>query len=89
MVSRSLAKRPIYSCRAHIATSFVLAARVTRREVFRGDLEIPGERGSQSRTNKLQVSRLIILHTIRFSTFGQGLYGGPYRGFYGCGPPRA
>jgi hypothetical protein len=43
MVFGSLAERPIYSCRAHIATSFVLAVRVTGREVFRGDLEIPGE----------------------------------------------
>jgi hypothetical protein len=43
MVSGSLAKRPIYSCRAHIATSFVLVARVTGREVLRGDLEILGE----------------------------------------------
>jgi hypothetical protein len=42
MVSGSLEKRPIYSCRAHIATSFVLAAITTRREVFRGDLEILG-----------------------------------------------
>jgi hypothetical protein len=42
MVSGSLAKRPIYSCRAHIPTSFILAAIVTGREVFRGDLEILG-----------------------------------------------
>jgi hypothetical protein len=42
MVSGSLAKRPIYSCRAHIATSFVLAAIVIGQEVFRGDLEILG-----------------------------------------------
>ena len=38
-----LAERPIYSCRAHIATSFVLVVKVTGREVFRGDLEILGE----------------------------------------------
>jgi hypothetical protein len=43
MVIGSLVERPIYSCRAHIATAFVLAARVTGREVFRGDLEIPRE----------------------------------------------
>jgi hypothetical protein len=42
MVSGSLTKRPIYSCRAHIATSFVLVAIVAEREVFKGDLEIPG-----------------------------------------------
>jgi hypothetical protein len=40
MVSGSLAKRPIYSCRAHISTSFVLDTIVTGREVFRGDFEI-------------------------------------------------
>ena len=33
-------KNPIYRCRAHIATSFVPAAIVTRQAVFRGDLEI-------------------------------------------------
>jgi hypothetical protein len=42
MVSGSLEKRPIYSCRAHIATSFVLAAIVIGREAFRGDCEIQG-----------------------------------------------
>jgi hypothetical protein len=35
-------KRPIYSCTAHIATSFVLAAIVIGREAFRGDCEIQG-----------------------------------------------
>jgi hypothetical protein len=29
---------------------------------------------------KYQVSGLIILHRNRFSIFGQGLYGGSYRG---------
>jgi hypothetical protein len=42
MVSGSLKKRPIYSCRAHIATSLVLATIVTGREATRGDLEIWG-----------------------------------------------
>jgi hypothetical protein len=50
MVFGSLAERPIYSCRAHIATSFVLAVRVTGQEVFRGDLEIQrNEAGSRFR----------------------------------------
>ena len=89
MVIGSLVERPIYSCRAHIATSFVLPAIVTGREVLRGDLEILGERGIRSRTSELQVSGLIILHRSRVSIFGQGLYGGPYRGFYGCGPLHA
>jgi hypothetical protein len=53
MVIESLAERPIYSCRAHIATSFVLAARVSGQEVFREDLEILGEQGSRFRTNEL------------------------------------
>jgi hypothetical protein len=53
MVIGSLAERPIYSCGAHIATSFVLATRVTGREVLRGDLEILGERGNRFRTNEL------------------------------------
>jgi hypothetical protein len=53
MVSGSLKKRPIYSCRAHIATSFVLVVIVTGREVFRGDLEILGGRGIRSRTGEL------------------------------------
>jgi hypothetical protein len=72
-------KRPIYSCRAHIATSFVPAAIVTRRTVFRGDLEIRGGRGIRLVISELQVSGLIILHRNRISFFGQGLYGGPYR----------
>jgi hypothetical protein len=38
-------KRPIYSCRAHIATSFVPVAIVTGRVVFKGDLEIREGRG--------------------------------------------
>jgi hypothetical protein len=46
MESGSLEKRTIYSCRAHTATSFVPAVRVIGREIFRGDLEISGERGS-------------------------------------------
>jgi hypothetical protein len=75
MVFGSLAERPIYSCRAHITTSFVLATRVIGREVFRGDLEILGEQGSRFRTNELQVSSLIILHRSRVSISGQGLYG--------------
>jgi hypothetical protein len=87
MVIGSLVERPIYSYRAHIATSFVPDTRVTGREVFRGDLEILGERGSRFRTNELQVSSLIILHRSRFSIYGQGLYGGSYKGFYGCEPP--
>jgi hypothetical protein len=69
MVSGRLVKRIIYSCRAHIATSFVLDAIVTGREVFRGVLEILGGKGIRSRTNKLQVSGLIILHRIRVSFF--------------------
>jgi hypothetical protein len=73
-------KRPIYSCRAHIATSFVPAAIVTGRAVFRGDWEIRGGRGIRLRICEYQVSGLIILHRNRFSIFGQGLYGGPYRG---------
>jgi hypothetical protein len=76
-------KRPIYSCRAHIATSFVPAAIVTGRAVFRGDLEIGGGRGIRSTFCEYQVSGLIILHRNRFSIFGQGRYGGPYRGFDG------
>jgi hypothetical protein len=80
MVSGSLEKRPIYSCRAHIATSFVLAAIVIGREAFRGDCEILGGRGIRLRTRERQVSGLIILHRIRVSFFGQGLYGGSYRG---------
>jgi hypothetical protein len=87
MTSGILAKRPIYSCRAHIATSFVLATIVTGREVFRGYLEILGGRGIRLRTSEIQVSSMIILHRIRVSIFGQGLYGGPYKGFYACGPP--
>jgi hypothetical protein len=43
MGSGSLEKRTIYSCRAHIATSFVPIVRVIGREIFRGDLEISGE----------------------------------------------
>jgi hypothetical protein len=73
-------KRPIYSCRAQIATSFVSAAIVTGRVVFRGDLEIRGGRGIQSMVCEYQVSGLIILHRNRLSIFGQGLYGGSYRG---------
>jgi hypothetical protein len=46
MVSGSLEKRSIYSCRAHISTSFVLASIVTRREVFREDFwRLSGGRG--------------------------------------------
>jgi hypothetical protein len=89
MVFGSLAERPIYSCRAHIATSFILIVRVTRQEVFRGDLNILGGRGIRFRTSELQVSSLIVLHRSRFSICGQGLYGGLYRGFYGCAPPSA
>jgi hypothetical protein len=70
MVFGSLAERPMYSCRAHIATSFVLTARVTGREVFKGNFEILGEQGSQFRTTKLQVSSLIVLHRSRFSIYG-------------------
>jgi hypothetical protein len=32
---------------------------------------------------EFQVGGLIILHRNRFSIFGQGRYGGPYRGFDG------
>jgi hypothetical protein len=35
-------KRPIYSCRTHIATSFVPTAIVTGRGIFKGELEIRG-----------------------------------------------
>jgi hypothetical protein len=89
MGSGSLEKRTIYSCRAHNATSFVPAVRVIGQEIFRGDLEISGERGSRFRTNELQVNGLIILHRIKFFICGQGLYGGSYREFCGCGPPSA
>jgi hypothetical protein len=89
MVSGSLEKRPIYSCRAHIATSFVPAAIVTGRAVFRGDLEIRGGRGIRLAISELQVSGLIILHRNRISFFGQGLYGGPYRGILWMWTPRA
>jgi hypothetical protein len=89
MVFGSLAERPIYSCRAHIATSFVPTVKVIGQDIFRGDLEILGERGSRFKTSELQVSSLVILHRIRFSIWGQGLYGGSYRGFCGCGPPSA
>jgi hypothetical protein len=74
MVIGSLAERPIYSYRAHIFTSFVLVSRVTGQELFRGDLEILGERGNRFRISELQVSSLIVLHRIRFSISGQGLY---------------
>jgi hypothetical protein len=83
MVSGSLEKRPIYSCRAHIATSFVLASIVIGREAFRGDYEIQGGRGIRSRTHEYQVSGLIILHRIRISFCGQWLYGRPYKGVLG------
>ena len=53
MVFGNLAERAIYNYRAHIATSFVLAVRVTGREVFKGDLEILGERGSSFKTSEL------------------------------------
>jgi hypothetical protein len=43
MESESLEKMTIYSCRAHTTTSFVPAVRVIGREIFKGDLEIPGE----------------------------------------------
>jgi hypothetical protein len=89
MRSGSLAKKTIYSCRAHIATSFVPTVRVIGQEIFRGDLEIPEERGSRFRTNELHVSCLIILHRIRVSIFGQGLYRGSYRRFCVCAPPSA
>jgi hypothetical protein len=49
----SLTERPIYSCRAHVATSFVIAARVIGREVFKGDLEFSGGQGSRFRSNDL------------------------------------
>jgi hypothetical protein len=76
-------RRPIYSCRAHIATSFVPAATVTGRANCRGDLEFQGARGIRSTVCEYQVSGLIILHRNRFPIFGQGRYGGPYRGFEG------
>jgi hypothetical protein len=76
-------KRPIYSCRAHIATSFVPAATVTGRADCRGDLEFQGARGIRSMVCESQVSGLIILHRNRFPIFGQGRYGGAYRGFEG------
>jgi hypothetical protein len=37
--------------------------------------------------SELQVSGLIILHRNKISIFGQGLYGGPYRGIYGVWAP--
>jgi hypothetical protein len=36
-------RKGIYSCRDHIATSFVPTVRVIGQEIFRGDLEILGE----------------------------------------------
>jgi hypothetical protein len=42
-------KRPIYSCRAHIATLFVPTAIVTRPTVFRGVLEIQEDEASDCR----------------------------------------
>jgi hypothetical protein len=44
---------------------------------------ISGARGIRSTVCEFQVSGLIILHRTRFSIFGQGRYGGPYRGFEG------
>jgi hypothetical protein len=44
---------------------------------------IQGARGSRLTVCELQVSGLIILHRNRFLIFGQGRYGGPYRGFKG------
>jgi hypothetical protein len=76
-------KRPIYNCRAHIATSFVPAAIVTGRAYFRGDLVIQGGRAGRSTFCEFQVSGLIVLHRTRFPIFRQGRYGGPYRGFEG------
>ena len=75
MVSGSLEKRPIYSCRAHISTSFVPATIVTGRAVFRGDLEIQGGRGIQLAISELQVSGLIILHRMIGSECGFVLIG--------------
>jgi hypothetical protein len=41
---------------------------------------IQGARGIRSTVCEYQVSGLIILHRNRFPIFGQGRYGGPYRG---------
>jgi hypothetical protein len=83
-------KRAIYSCRAHIATSFVPAATVTGRADFRGDLVIQGGRGIRSTFCEFQVSGLIILHRNRFQFLGRvgtGGRTGGLRGFLiGCGP---
>ena len=40
-------------------------------------------RGSRLTVCELQVSGLIILHRNRFPIFGQGRYGGLYKGFKG------
>jgi hypothetical protein len=44
---------------------------------------IQGARGIRSTVCKFQVSGLIILHRNRFLIFGQGRYGGSYKGFLG------
>jgi hypothetical protein len=74
-------KRPIYSCRAHIATSFVPTVTVTGRAVFRGDLEIQGGRGIRLTFCEYQVSGMIILHRNRFSIFWAGLIRGVVQGY--------
>jgi hypothetical protein len=76
-------KRPIYSCRAHIATSFVPVATVTGRADCRVDLEFQGTRDIRLTVCESQVSGLIIMHRNRFPICGQGRYGGLYRGFEG------
>jgi hypothetical protein len=56
---------------------------VTGRADCRGDLEFQGAQGIRSTVCEYQVSGLIILHRNRFPIFGQGRYGGAYRGFEG------
>jgi hypothetical protein len=87
--SGSLAIWTIYSCRAHNATSFVLVVLLSGQASLEEFWRFWEIEAAQFRTNELQVSCHIILHRIRVFVFGQGLYGGPYRGFCGCGPPSA
>jgi hypothetical protein len=87
MVIGSLAERPIYSCRAHIATSFVLSTRVTRREVFRGDLEIL-ERMRQSDLVPTSFNLVVLSSCIEvdFQFLGRVCTESRIGGFMGVGP---
>jgi hypothetical protein len=63
MILEVLAKGTIYSCRAHIATSFVPAGQSEWTRVLRRDLEILGDRASRFRIHECQVSGRILLHS--------------------------